>query len=744
MVRSYLRGAGLAAAFALSFGLLPVVLHAQEGDAEARPRVERVEFRGVDALDERLVRESIATQATSCRSLLMRPFCWVSDAPVWKERHYLDSLEVARDELRIRVLYFQRGYRHTQVGSTVQPRGDGVEVVFAVEEGEPTRVASLLVTQADSVLGGRQIESAGLPGEGEPLDLIRLDSARTRLSDLLQDEGYLDAIVRDTVRVDTASRRAAVEVALDPGRRSTVDSIRVAGNEQVDERVIRTALDLREGEVLSRGGLRGSQRNLYESNLFRQALIEVPPQADSAKVVEVTVREAPLRLTSTGIGINTVDFLQAEAGYTQYDFLGGGRVLDVRGVVGNLFASQLSGRGPFHDVIPSRLSDGEAEAFERPTWQASVTLSLPGFRSSQRNTVALSAFAHRRTVPGIAVDRGYGGGPTFTRKLALNTPASLSYRYEATSVEAGGVYYCLNYGICAPALVETLREWQSLSPLSFSVFSDRADNPLEPTRGFTARFDAEHASSLTLSDFRYHRLSGEYARYQPVRRGHVLAGRVRAGWVHPLSSTGEAVGLEDPASLLHPRTRFYAGGSRSVRGYGENQLGPRILTVASERLTDAELESPCTVASIAGGTCDPGGVPSSAFDPRPLGGTRVVEASLEYRFPLWGPVIGAGFVDAGWVGAASEQLLSGGRSAVTPGFGVRYLSPIGPIRVDLGIKPTLAERLPVVTEIVDGNGVHRLVPLAIRKRYDPLEGSGGGLRQVLSRLQLHLSIGEAF
>jgi hypothetical protein len=76
------------------------------------------------------------------------------------------------------------------------------------------------------------------------------------------------------------------------------------------------------------------------------------------------------------------------------------------------------------------------------------------------------------------------------------------------------------------------------------------------------------------------------------------------------------------------------------------------------------------------------------------------------------------------------------RAAITPGFGVRYASPVGPIRADIGFNPGTVESLPVVTESVVA-GQTTLVTLAKRRVYSPGKG-------LLSRLVLHLSIGEAF
>jgi outer membrane protein assembly factor BamA len=337
--------------------------------------------------------------------------------------------------------------------------------------------------------------------------------------------------------------------------------------------------------------------------------------------------------------------------------------------------------------------------------------------------------------------------------LATRAPASLTYRFELTRVEASDVYFCENFGICDPVDIEALRARQKLSPLAVALVTDRGDDPLDPRHGYFARLDVEHASAFTMSDYRYNRVSGEYRRYKSFGRHSVLAWRVNGGWVRALESASEAlVGRRSStAVILHPRKRFYAGGAQSVRGYGENQLGPRVLTLDPGKLLNSRvigsdtLPPLCTRDELVAGSCDEATtLPSSDFEPRPVGGSTLLEGSIEYRFRLWRELNMAVFVDAGVVGEGDVSTLTRGTSAVTPGFGFRYATPVGPIRIDLGIKPRLAENLEIVTEVVDANGVRRIVPLQQRKAYDPLEDSKTGLRQVLDRLTLHLSIGQAF
>ncbi len=713
-----------------------VPLAAQDAE-RASPRVQEITFRGVQSVDEARLRESIASRATRCRSVVFYPFCRLTDFGVFKEKHFLNRDELRRDELRVRVFYALRGYRAARARAEIVPDGDEVKIAFTVVEGPVTRIDSLAVRQTESVLNENRIRAADLPSEGEPLDMLQLDSARARLLEDLRDRGFGDAQVRDTVRL-VDSLAAAVDVLLAPGRRTTIGAIEIRGNERVSDRTIQRTIDLQPGQLFRRDEMVAAQRRLYASELFRQALITVPEQADSAKQVVVTVREAPFRAVRVGAGLNTVEFVQTEGRYTRYNWLGGARRLEVRAVVGNLLAPQLYGRSIFGSAVPAGILGEVDDAYLQPTWQAGVDIVQPFF-FGRRNSFGIGTFAHRRSLLGIVIDRGYGGNVSLTRRFTEDVNLSGVYRFEQTTVEAGDVYYCVNFGVCRRSTIEALRQGQRLSPLGLIGQVNRTDDPLSPTTGYTTRLDLEHASAFTASDFRYHRATGEVTGYRKVGIG-VLAGRVRGGWVRPLGGTAEALGVENAsAAVLHPRKRFYSGGSQSVRGYGENQLGPRILTIAADSLRG------CNTATILNGECDPNAASADQFQSRPLGGNSVLEGNVEYRFPIRGALGGTVFVDAGRVGDRGLNVPQGARSAVTPGFGVRYLSPVGPVRVDLGIKPTLVEQLAVVTAVTDPEtGETRLVQLQRQRHFDPLENSGGSFRQVLARLQLHLSIGQAF
>ena len=725
----------------------PLSVSAQSAAADDReaPEVVRLTLRGVKAFDPSEIQQSISTEASHCRGLILTPFCWITKSKALYQRLYLDRTELARDVLRIRVFYWKRGYRETEVDTVVTKQAGGVGVTFRVSEGRPTLVRKISVGPETPTLSAKDIRSAVRLKVGKPLNLLALDTSIVNLSDKLWNRGYADAVVRvDTVAVYDTSHWADVAIGVDPRWLARIGEIRVTGNEVISEQTIRHSLVLHEGEIFRKSDVIESQRNLYESQLFRHAAIVVPPQGDSIKLLEIAVREAPLREARISTGFNTVEFIQVDGRFQHFNFFGGARQLDLQGAVGNLFAAQLNNAFLFRNPLSNAGSD--RRPFEQPTWQLSADIRQPWFQNA-RNTIGIGVFAHRRASPGVFIDRGEGTQATFTREIAIRAPASATYRFEFTRIEAGDLYFCVYYGVCDSGTILAQRKPQRLSPLALTAQIDRTDQAFSPTKGVLGRLEIEHASAFTASDYRYNRATFDLAMYKQVGRTSVLAVHGRAGIVRALGSSGVALGTDDARDVLHPRKRFYAGGSQSVRGYGENQLGPRALTISREKIATL-LGCDPSYATIV--DCNPNGrvlvtdakvkdstLVARDFTPRPLGGASVLEGSAELRFPVWRQIGGAAFVDAGVVGASRLGDLAKGNSAITPGVGIRYKSPVGPIRVDVAYNPSIAEDLPVYTERINAQGTSEIVRLKAKYRYDPATS-------LLDRLTFHFSIGEAF
>lgn len=720
---------------------------AQDAEQREAPEVRKLRILGVQQVDKTDLSKSISTRPSRCRNFLYELFCLFSRSPTFVEKFYLDREELRRDVLRIKVYYWKRGFRETEVDTSVTRNGDGVTVTFGVHEGPPTIVTALRIDYDTALISPKRLRRLTTLEPNEPLNLLTLDSMRLGFQSELWNKGYADAIVDTAISVNEEQRRAAVFLRVFPNWPTKVGDIVVRGNRRVDTQTILNTLLVKPGAPYRRDDVLESQRSLYESQLFRLASI-LPPTGDSIKNLEVQVVEAPLREAHVGGGATSSDFGSIEGRYTSYNLFGGARRLDVSASLSNLGAYSLNGKFPFRDVlntVPGAFAD--ERAFLQPTWSASVDLRQPSFLRRPQNQASIGLFAHRTSQPGVYIDRGYGGAVTFTRQITMRAPASLNYRLEMSRVEAGDIYFCVNYGVCDTTTIGTLRSHQRLSPVSVTAFVDRSDQPFNPTRGYVARLDMEYASRFTISDYQYNRAFLDAAAYwHPSGRLSVLAGHLRIGYVHPLGTThGDTV--------IHPRKRFYSGGSMSVRGYGENQLGPRVLTIDPDSLrfgVDKKTgQITVTCAPVVPITqCDPNVAgKDSRFQPRPVGGTSLLEGSVEFRFPLQAPkLFGAVFVDGGIVGesrlgsfGAVRNLadLIGVTAAITPGFGVRYSSPVGPIRVDFGYQPPLTEDLIVITNETR-NGQQVLVPLDQTRRF------GLDRKTLLSRLVLHFSIGQAY
>ena len=746
----------LAAMLLLVAGALPLRAQSRSPAKDPSPEIVQLTMKGVKNVDQHDLEKSIQTQVSKCVSLFVQPFCWISHSPIFWQKFYLDRDEFRRDVLRIRVYYWKRGFREATVDTAITPKGRGVAVTFDVHEGEPTIVTALRIDYDTTLLTVKQKNKLNLMRVGRPLNLLTLDSTRLNFQSEMWQRGYADAIVDTAIAVNDSARRAAVAMRVFPNWPTTVGNIVILGNKRVATQTILDMLILRPGKPFIRNDMLESQRTLYTSNLFRLASI-LPPTGDSIKRIEVQVVEAPLHDARVGTSGDNVNFFRMEAGYSAHNLFGGARRLDLNASIGNLLASKLNGVGPFAEE--KRLDDvANPSPFLQPTWSASIDFNQPAFLRRPANQAGLGIFAHRQSEPSIYIDRGYGLTATFTRQLMARAPASLNYRYEVTRVEAGDIYFCVNYGVCDTTTIRTLRTHQNLSPLSLTAFIDRSDQPFTPTKGYVARIDAEHASRYTLSDYRYNRAFLDAAAYwHPSLKPQVVAGHLRMGIVRAMtSSTGDTV--------LHPRTRFYAGGAMSVRGYGENQLGPRVLTISEDSLRGLQTRKlPNGVIdtirftrcppNVPIQTCDPNFVSdtfalkNSHYVPRPTGGTSLIEGSIEVRFPTGVRHLDAAvFVDGAIVGNSALQAISDlksiadfakGTSAITPGAGIRYNSPVGPIRVDLGYNPRLTEDLPVVTN-TKVNGEDKLVALRTPRTYM------SGKNTFLGRLVLHLSIGQAY
>lgn len=719
-----------------------------------RPEVLSLRFEGNGSFSRDALSAAIITRQTECRSVLLRPFCW-GGAEFAQDRRYLSPRIFRDDMVRVRLFYQQRGYRDIQLDTVFTRRPDrGVDILFRVEEGEPHRITSLEILGAESVTDPPLDENL-LISEGDPVDLVRLDAVRDTLTRRLQNRGYAHAEVLRNIFIPVGAREAEVEFDVYTGPVSRFGEIAVVGNREIEDRVVLRMLPFGEGGLYRRELLLDAQRNIYNLEIFLTASIreDLDSQPDSVIPLEVQVNEGDSHRVRAGGGWNTEECVNAETSWTSRNYFGGARRLVLRSRVSNLLTSQLE------DSVCSSAGTG---VYGELDWVVSADFTQP-FIFSPRNSLAASIYAERQSLQNVFVREAVGITFALTRSVGRSTPLTFSYRPQIARLDAAEVFFCASFFVCDPEDIDRLQSENVLSPVGISLSRDRTNRVISPTGGYRALIDLEQAAGWTGSDFRYERAVAEVAGFYGLPNELVLAGRIRGGWMQsgPFKGITTTSGTS-PSRIAHPEKRFYGGGSNSVRGYAQNQLGPQVVSLEVDRLVLPQRDGAavCGPEEVQALTCSAAGLAETLFSARPTGGTRLVEGNLELRFPLWGALGGVAFMDFGkvWDGV---DLLGKSETALTPGLGMRYNTPIGPIRVDLGYRGNPIRDVPVVTSQIrpfnpeqdqpenrigagspDEIDWVRLEDLALLK---PLvRFRGGDQRPWWQGLQLHFSIGQAF
>lgn len=688
--------------------------------------VDQLEFVGDLVLPRDSLFSSVRAHAPRCRiTFIPRALCIFG-----MERYRLDLNELYGDVVRLHLYYRDHGYYGSRVIPTVEPIGSGdfVELRFGIAPGDQVVVTELALEGVEGILPPDE-QLADLPIEvGGPFRRTAFLSAADSIQADLYRRGYAYAQILRNYSVDTIADVAEVTFQAVPGPVVTVDDIAILGAEQLGHSTIRKQVGLREGEILQRQQLTDSQRSLYQLGIVNYAAVEIAPdslQADpdsSTATVAVRIVEAPKYLTNAVVGWGQVDCLRTGVRGLDRNFLGGGRTLELSasvskigvgapldfGLQGSFFCRDLE-----TDLFSDKLSYQVAAEFQQPRLLGTRTQLSTRIHAERRSELLLYL---RESVGGqINVSREFGRG------LLVGTGLEI----QQGSTAATPAIFCVLFNACSEIEQEPLRRdrWTNAATLSASY--DRTSSLPRNVRGYRLRANAAWASPALLSDDEYFSLLGEAIGYLSLSPNWVLAGRVQAG--------GFLAGAEAVREgTLPPERRFYGGGPNSVRGFPINGLGPQTYLMREEDYD--------RVVNDGNGSLDD--VPVQSY---PLGGTQVVLGSLELRGPS--PVLSqwarlAAFVDVGqvWTEGLDERGtlgLAGGNLVITPGFGLRINTPVGPIRADIAYNPHELREGPLYLATQDSQ--EQLSDLVFwRPNFRPSQ------QTLIDRFQLYIAVGQAF
>ncbi len=671
-----------------------------------RLQVMGLSFEGNHAIDDYTLGISIATSNSSWWA---RNLSWLGLG----ERRYFDEREFRRDVARLHLLYSQSGFLEARVDTVVRRDSTRVRIRFLIDEGPPVRITQLSLAGAEGIVPEHGL-LADLPlAVGDPFNRLRLRASTDTILSALENRGYPFAQVFRGFEVDREKRTAQVTFDVDPGPHARVSQVDVVGAGRISASVIRGLIPIRPGNAYRRADLYAAQADLYRTGAFdyvdvrlADSIAEGP--ADSLVAVQVRVREGPLHRVRLGGGYGTLDCFRVLGALTAHHFLGGARVLDVSARL-----SKIGTGAPFSWGLQNNVCRGlDAETdSSRLALNYNVTASLTQPMVLLHGTSATLTFTGERRSELLAyVREAVGGDLALTYRAASGLPVTLSYSLERGNTKAEPASFCVFLNVCNAEDIAVFQEPLVQSALSLVAVRNRQNSVLNPTRGNLASLELKWASPLIGSDSlaQFTRLQAQWAMYLRVGRSGVLAWRLQAGTIVPATLAAGGQNLR----YVPPEERFYGGGPSSVRGYGQNRLGPQVRVIR----TDSVSMTPDTVTSASGGN-------------------DLLFANAELRFPLPGlanRLEGAMFVDAGQVFVRGDEVLKYRGLRITPGVGLRFNTGIGPIRLDLGYNGYGPEPGPLYREVGS-------LLVLIDSSYAP-----PAARSFFRRLQLHFSVGQAF
>ena len=599
------------------------------------------------------------------------------------------------DVATIESLYRTNGYRDVKIQTKVDDNYRGTDNDLAVhihiDEGPQTRVSEL------HIVGNQKIAVKEFPElttqAGQAYSEQALANDRERILNFYFDHGFPNAALDITTKPSTTeANREEVTYTIAEGERFMVNRVMVAGTDHTRDYVLQREVQVHEGEPLSQRDLLDTQTRLYDLGIFSQVdtAVQNPEGTDPQKNVLVQVDEAK-RYTFTydgGLEFQTSQPGNNKAGVsprvgfdvTRLNVGGRNQTLTFQSHVG-----RLQQRGLISYTIP--------KLFDNEKFKLIYTIFYD-------NSLDVSTFTSQRLEGKIDLRQQFGksGSEPGTRP----GPSSITYRFDFRRVKASNI-------AVSPGEITLLSLPARVGGPGFTFIRDKRDNPLESAKGNYFTLDGFVSSHYFGSEADFGRALGQNSTYYAFggkgKPGHqfVFARSTSIGLQQPfrgtrilppgacpLNQAGEPTC--ENITLIPLPEQFFAGGGNSHRGFGLNQAGPR---------------DPVTGL--------------------PVGGTAQFVNNIELRLPpATLPYLGEGFGfaifhDMGNVFTAPHDLLKGvlrwhqanpnlclpssttNTQCITQfgnsgydytshaiGVGVRYKTPIGPLRFDFGynLNPT--------------------------------------------------------
>lgn len=553
----------------------------------------------------------------------------------------------------VETLYKNAGFADVSVTPHVHDYDPNVDVTFTINEGPQDTVGALRI-QGDK---GEplQIRSLNLaPGKPYSANLLQMD--RNAILARYFNNGYLNAKFESSVTPEPGRPHVQdVIYKITEGPQARINQVVYLGQKQTRESFIRAVskADVSPEQPLSQGRFYQAEDELYNAGVFDWVSVQPrkPVSTQTQEDVLVQVHESKRNTIEFGGGIEVIP----RNGNIPVGFVAIPGLPQI-GLGSKFTVSQRSiftPRGSFEfdrrNIFGRAETASIATILSRLRQSGSLTYSDPRFFGSGWSS--LTSFTGTRTTENPIFTAVFGQA-AFQVEKPLDAQKTKNvifrYAYQQTALS----------NLLIPGLVLPQDQHVRTSTVSVEYLRDSRDNPLDAHRGVFQTYNFAVTPSAFGSSADFVRMMAQNAFYIPVSSRLTWASNIRLGFTIPFA--GSTVPLSE---------RFFSGGADSLRGFPINGAGPQRAVTACSNPADS---STCTQISV------------------PVGGNMLFILNSEARFPL--PEIsslsGVLFYDGGNVysNINFSQLVSNYTNTV--GFGVRYKTPVGPVRLDIGYRLT--------------------------------------------------------
>jgi outer membrane protein insertion porin family len=536
----------------------------------------------------------------------------------------LDQEVLKTDMERLTAFYYDNGYIDVKIDEPrVERREDGLHVTVRIDEGAPYNVGRVRI--AGDLLPDMSAAEQKLklkPGERFRTSKLREDISM--LTDFYGDAGYAFVNVSPDTDVDPTSRTVDVTYQVSKGPEVFIDKIIISGNTKTRDKVIRREIRLGEQEKFSGTKLKRSQERLRRLGFFEDINITTRKAArDDRLDLLVDVKEASTGAFSAGAGISSGETYLFNVRLSELNFLGRGQRLVLNADFGSIR------RNFSFDVSEPYFLDTDLTlGFTAFNWQLI-------FDQFTRGGTGM-ALRFLYPLPALGYERLWGYSLEDTR-------LGLEYRLENAEIT--------DVSALAPSQIAAEQGSSLTSSLTPRLYRDTRNHPFDPTAGSLQDLSFEFAGLGGQSKFV--RLEARTRFYYPFYRSENWG-----TFVYSLGAQlgyGQGFGGRTELPLFE---RYFPGGINSVRGFRILSLGQRVPLM------------------------DPFG---NNLGRTSIGGSQQLIFNNDLIFPIVESIglKGVVFFDAGNAFLAARGI-DPGNLRLASGAGIRWLSPIGPLRIEVG------------------------------------------------------------